>query len=100
MTIYSSNKTTYCYSSSMKIIHVQPLEVYKIHIVFENGIKWDINLTPQNDESVFLQLENDSLRKHPQIIANWDVIYRNESLDIDSTACYINITGNNSVACE
>lgn len=94
-TKYSSNKTIYCYSTSMKITHVQPIDVYKIYVIFEDWVQWDIDLTPKNDESVFLQLENDNLRKYPQITSNGNAIYRNDMLDIDSIACYINITGNN-----
>jgi hypothetical protein len=42
-----------------------------------------------------LQLEENDIRKHPQITENGNAIFRNDNLDIDATACYISITGIN-----
>ncbi len=75
----------------MKITNVIPLDVYNIHVVFENGVEWDINLTPIDDESIFLQLWEDYLRKNPQISGNGSTIYRNDTLSLDGEVCYIHI---------
>ena len=77
----------------MKITKVIPLGIYQIHVVFENGVEWDINLTPVDDESIFTQLAEDDTRKNPQISGNWSTIYRNEYLDLDGEICYMHITG-------
>lgn len=75
----------------MKITNVIPLEVYKIHIVYENGVEWDIDLTPHDDASIFLELAEDDTRKNPQISGNGSTIYRNESLHLDGEVCYMHI---------
>ena len=75
----------------MKITNVIPLGIYQIHVVFENGIEWDVDLTPIDDESIFSQLGEDDTRKTPQISGNWSTIYRNEYLSLDGEICYIHI---------
>lgn len=62
---------------------------------FEDWVQWDIDLTPKSDTSVFLQLEENDIRKYPQISKSWQAIFWNDELDIDATACYISLTGVN-----
>ena len=88
-----SNVILFYYNITMKITNVIPLDVYKIHVVFENGIEWDVDLTPHDDASIFLQLAEDETRKNPQISGNWSTIYRNEALSLDDEVCYMHIVG-------
>jgi hypothetical protein len=92
---YYGNIKGKIYSGCTKLMQVQALDIYKIHVSFDDWVEWDIDLIPQSDSSVFLQLEENDIRKYPQITENGDAIFRNDNLDIDATACYINITGKN-----
>ena len=79
----------------MKIVDITPVDIYTIHVVFDDGIAWDIDLTPSHDASVFLQLSEDNLWQHPRINETGSTIIRNETLDIDAISCYIRLTGIN-----
>lgn len=79
----------------MKTMHVTPIDIYKIHIRFDDGVEWDIDLTSTYPGSVFAQLKNNDLWKYPKISHNGEVIYRTDDIDLDAVACHIKITGIN-----
>lgn len=79
----------------MKIIEATPLDTYILHLVFDDWVMWNIDLTPQSKDSIFCALSKNDLWKTIKIKEDWNVIYRNDNIDMDSMACYITITGKN-----
>lgn len=79
----------------MKLTHIAPVDVYRLYVKFDDGVAWDIDLTPSHDSSVFLQLSENNLWQHPHINDTGSAIIRNENIDIDAMNCYIRLTGVN-----
>lgn len=74
-----------------KIVSVKPLEGFKLHLKYNDGIEGIVDLSHLKGKGIFVWWEYDNNFSKVFIDKSGAIVW-NEDLDIDSLSCYLKIT--------
>ena len=77
-----------------KIKNIKTQAQQNIYIEYEDGISWTISLKPSNTESIYNRFLNYDYFNNAKIDTKHNTIIRDEDLDVDWYACYLEILKN------
>ena len=75
----------------MKLLQVTYLHDYVLHVVFEDGVQGDIDLSHLVEEGIFTALKD--REAFSNVYTEGRSIAWSDELEIDSDAVYLNLTG-------
>lgn len=78
-----------------KIKSAIPDENYNLHLEYEDGTKWNVNLSNLVGKWIFTHWDNIKNFLNIKIVQNGRAIYRNDNIDMCADSLWIKITNQN-----
>lgn len=76
----------------IKILNINPLPNYKLHIKYNDGVEGDLDLSNLVGKGVFEKFDDINYFKNVKIGQFGEPCW-NDELDIDPTSAYLDVTG-------